>query len=71
VGALQGFGATRGVFLTTSAFTPLAQTYVENVQSRVILIDGQRLVALMIKYRVGVQVRKTFTAVEIDADFFD
>nr|WP_167259350.1 restriction endonuclease [Frigoribacterium endophyticum] len=71
VGALQGFGATRGIFLTTSAFTPLAQTYVENVQSRVILIDGKRLVALMIKYRVGVQVKKTFTAVEIDADFFD
>jgi restriction system protein len=71
VGALQGFGATRGVFLTTSAFTPLATAYADNVQSRVILIDGRRLVALMIKYRVGVQERKTFTAVEIDADFFD
>jgi restriction system protein len=71
VGALQGFGATRGIFLTTSAFTPLAITYADNVQSRVILIDGQRLVALMIKYRVGVQVKKTYTAVEIDADFFD
>jgi restriction system protein len=71
VGALHGFGATRGVFLTTSAFTPYATAYAKNVQSRVILIDGPRLVALMIKYRVGVQVMRTYTAVEIDADFFD
>jgi restriction system protein len=71
VGALHGFGATRGVFLTTSAFTPGAITYAENVSSRVILIDGQRLVALMIKYRVGVQVKQTYTTVEIDADFFE
>jgi restriction system protein len=71
VGALHGFGATRGVFLTTSAFTPGASEYANNVQSRVILIDGQRLVGLMIKYRVGVQVRQTYTSVEIDADFFD
>jgi restriction system protein len=71
VGALHGFGATRGVFLTTSSFTPTAIDYVKNVTSRVILIDGQRLVGLMIKYRVGVQVRQTYTSVEIDADFFD
>ncbi|WP_258368877.1 restriction endonuclease [Curtobacterium sp. MCBD17_030] len=71
VGALHGFGATRGVFLTTSAFTPAAVSYTSNVQSRVVLIDGERLIALMIKYRVGVQVRNTYTAVEVDADFFD
>ena len=71
VGALHGFGATRGVFLTTSAFTPGAIEYARNVQSRVILIDGLRLVGLMIKYRVGVQVQRTYTTVEIDADFFE
>lgn len=71
VGALHGFGATRGVFLTTSAFTLGAIEYARTVQSRVILIDGQRLVALMIKYRVGVQVRRTYASVEIDGDFFD
>ncbi|MCD2168286.1 restriction endonuclease [Microbacterium sp. JC 701] len=71
VGALHGFGASRGVFLTTSAFTSGATTYANNVPSRVVLIDGDRLVSLMIKYRVGVQVRETYAAVEIDADFFD
>jgi restriction system protein len=71
VGALHGFGATRGVFLTTFAFTPAAISYTSNVQSRVVLIDGTRLIALMIKYCFGVQVRNTYTAVELDADFFD
>ena len=71
VGALHGFGATRGVFLTTSAFTSGAIEYARSVQSRVILIDRRRLVGLMIKYRVGVQVRQTYASVEIDADFFD
>lgn len=71
VGALHGFGATRGVFLTTSAFTPAAISYTSKVPSRVVLIDGARLIDLMIKYRVGVQVRETYTAVELDADFFD
>jgi restriction system protein len=71
VGALHGFGATRGVFITTSAFTAAAAAYTNSVQSRVVLIDGERLIALMIKYRVGVQVRNTYTAVEVDADFFD
>ncbi|MCI2956766.1 restriction endonuclease [Agromyces atrinae] len=71
VGALHGFGAARGVFLTTSAFTSGAIEYVRNVQSRVILIDGRRLVNLMIDYRVGVQVSQTYDAVEIDSDFFD
>ncbi|WP_348788448.1 restriction endonuclease [Leifsonia sp. NPDC080035] len=71
VGALHGFGASRGVFLTTSSFTSGAIEYARNVQSRVILIDGKRLVSLMIKYRVGVQVKRTYATVEVDADFFD
>lgn len=36
-----------------------------------VLIDGQRLAALMIKYGVGVQARQTFTVVQIDEDYFD
>ncbi|WP_285042850.1 restriction endonuclease [Plantibacter sp. LMC-P-059a] len=71
VGALHGFGASRGVFLTTSAFTPSATTYADAVPSRIILIDGERLVDLMIKYRVGVQVKHVYHTVEIDADFFE
>jgi restriction system protein len=71
VGALHGVGASRGVFITTSAFTSGACDYVKAVPSRVILIDGARLVGLMIKYRVGVQVKQSYDIVELDEDFFE
>lgn len=38
---------------------------------KIALIDGSRLVELMIKYRVGVQVKKVFEVVELDEDFFE
>jgi restriction endonuclease Mrr len=34
-----------------------------------ILIDGERLAALMIRYGVGVQVKRTVHIVEVDEDF--
>jgi restriction system protein len=71
VGALHGVGASRGVFITTSAFTSGARDYAKAVPSRVILIDGARLVGLMIKYRVGVQVKQSYDIVELDEDFFE
>lgn len=69
VGALSG-KADSGVFITTSRFSEGAQTYAENVPTRIILIDGKRLTSLMIRYGVGVQARETYKVVEIDEDFF-
>lgn len=71
VGALHGVGATRGVLITTSDFTQHAREYAKNVPIRVILIDGQRLAELMIRYGVGVQRRAVFTVVELDEDYFE
>lgn len=71
VGALHGVGASRGVFITTSTFSSGARQYAENVPSRIILIDSARLVSLMIKYRVGVQVKQSYDVVELDEDFFE
>ncbi len=71
VGALHGVGASRGVFITTSTFTSGATDYANFVPSRIILIDGSRLVSLMIKYRVGVQVKQRYDVVELDEDFFE
>lgn len=62
--------ADSGVFITTSRFSDGARTYAANVPTRIILIDGERLTSLMIRYGVGVQVRETFRVVEIDEDFF-
>ncbi|CAN5214674.1 restriction endonuclease [soil metagenome] len=71
VGALHGNQANQGVFITTGRFSDGARTYADAVPSRVILIDGQRLAALMIRYGVGVQVSRTLHIVELDEDFFE
>lgn len=71
IGALHGFGAGRGVFITSSSFTSGAQDYAKAIPTRIILIDGERLADLMIKYRVGIQVKQTYDVVEVDEDFFE
>jgi restriction system protein len=70
VGALSG-KADGGVFITTGRFSPGAREYAEVVPTRVILIDGDRLTSLMIRFSIGVQTRQTVQIVEIDEDFFE
>lgn len=71
VGALHGKQASQGVFLTTGRFSAGAKAYAESVATRVVLIDGNRLANLMIRFGVGVQVRRTVEIVQVDEDFFD
>jgi restriction system protein len=71
VGALQGAQADRGIFTTTSRFTPDAHNYAERVQARVILISGFELAQLMIRHNIGVQVKDTYVIKRIDEDFFE
>lgn len=71
VGALHGNQANQGVFITSGRFSVGARDYTANLPTRVILIDGQRLAALMIRYGVGVQVRRSLQIVEVDEDFFE
>ncbi|WP_298445810.1 restriction endonuclease [Ferrimicrobium sp.] len=71
VGALQGQQANQGVFITTGRFSSGAREYAKSVPTRVVLIDGPRLAELMIRYRVGVQVKRTLQIVDIDEDFFE
>lgn len=71
VGALHGNQASQGVFITSGRFSQGARDYSANVPTRVILIDGQRLASLMIRYGVGVQVKRTVRIVEVDEDFFE
>ena len=70
VGALSG-KADGGVFITTGRFSPGARQYAEAVPTRIILIDGERLTSLMIRFGIGVQTRQTVQVVEIDEDFFE
>lgn len=71
VGALAGNQANQGVFITTSRFSADARGYAESIPTRVILVDGERLTRLMIRYGVGVQVKQTIQIVEVDEDFFE
>ena len=53
VGSLVGLGATKGVFVTTSTFSPQAREFVQHLSQRIILLDGQNLADLMIEHGVG------------------
>jgi len=70
VGSLTGESATKGVFVTTSSFSSQAIEYLNTVQQRVVTIDGNRLVELMIQHGVGVRAEQTYTINRIDEDFF-
>ena len=70
-GALQGEKATKGLFITTALFTSGAKTYVENLRgSTIVLVDGNQLTHLMIKYNLGVSVEHVYEVKRIDTDFF-
>ena len=70
VGALAGMGAQKGVFVTTSKFSPQALAFIQTVHQRIILIDGERLVELMIEHGVGVNLSGPSPFIEFDEDFF-
>lgn len=70
-GALQGERATKGLFITTTEFTKDAQDFAANLlSSNIVLIDGNQLTKLMIKYNLGVAVEQTYEVKRIDSDFF-
>ena len=69
-GSLLGFGANKGVFVTTSSFSKQALEYARGVPQRIILIDGEKLTSLMLENNVGVRVNRTIELKKIDEDFF-
>ena len=70
VGALGGKHAKKGIFITTSKFTPDALDYVKTLDVKVILIDGAQLAKLMADHNVGVQVIASYEIKKIDSDYF-
>lgn len=71
VGALYGQRARKGVFMTTSAFSPEARDYVANIDVKVVLLDGMRIANLMIDAGVGVTPVTTYVVKRLDSDYFD
>ena len=71
VGALHGPQADRGIFITTSRFTPEAVTYADRAAAWVILLDGLALSGLMVRYNISVQDQQTYVIKRVDKDFSD
>ncbi len=71
VGALQGKGANKGIFITTATFTKDAWQYAESLKGiKVVLIDRDKLLDYMIRYNVGVHVDRVLEIKKIDEDYF-
>lgn len=70
-GSLDEKGAVKGVFVTTSHFAPQAKLYSERGPKRIILIDGEELTRLLVKYGVGVRTFRTIELKKIDSDYFN
>jgi restriction system protein len=70
-GSLEAKKATKGVILTTSSFTDGARKALESLGKRVVLIDGDELVRLMMAFGLGVRTVKDYAILAPDADAFD
>jgi restriction system protein len=70
-GAMDERSAMKGVFATTSHFAPAARTFAERVPKRLILVDGNELSRLLVRYGVGVRAVRTVELKKIDLDYFE
>ena len=70
-GSLDRHKAAKGLFVTTSTFSPSARETAELLSKRIVLIDGDQLTMLMIRHNVGCRVEETLHIKKIDEDFFE
>ena len=71
VGALAGYQAHKGIFITTSEFIQNANDYAKSVSQKIVLIDGSRLADLMIEHNIGVTTVQTIQVKRLDSDYFE
>jgi restriction system protein len=70
-GALNLKKAQKGLFFTTSAFSPAAIQTGRDLGMRIVLIDGKQLARLMIRYNVGCRDEEVLHIKKIDEEFFE
>lgn len=72
VGCTEMGYVRKGVFITTSFFADTVWDYVKYLaDKKVILIDGKRLVELMLEYGLGVKVTQSYQLFDIDTDYYE
>ncbi len=69
-GSLEGHRAKKGVLITTARFSDEARDYVERIEKKIVLIDGEELAQLMIDHGVGVTEFATYSVKKVDLDYF-
>lgn len=69
-GSLEGQRARKGVFITTSQFSQDAKDYVNRIEKKIVLIDGEQLAQLMIDHGIGVAEIANYVVKRIDQDYF-
>lgn len=70
-GALNLKKAQKGLFFTTSDFSPSARQTAKDLGMRIVLIDGEHLAKLMIRYNIGCRDEETLHLKKIDEEFFE
>ena len=72
-GSLDGEGATKGVFITSSTFSKRARERAKSISQGnkfIRLIDGKELVRLMVNHDVGVVLKIRYDVKQLDENFF-
>jgi len=70
-GALQGQRAKKGIFITTGKFSTDALEYTKNIDTKIVLIDGNQLAEYMIDHNIGVTEVKNYVLKNINSDYFE
>ena len=68
---MQGRRAKKGIFITTSNYSKEALGYASNIESKIILIDGDQLTDLMIDFNIGVSSIASYDVKKLDTDYFE
>jgi restriction system protein len=72
IGSLAGQGVSKGIFITTSGFQASAEEFVQRgANTKVVLIDGETLVDLMMRHHIGVRVHRIVEVLDLDQNYFD
>lgn len=72
IGSMAGQGVNKGIFITTSGFNANAKEFVlRGSQAKVVLIDGEKLLELMLRHHIGTRVERAFEVMDLDQNYFN
>ncbi len=60
-----------GIFITTSDFTASAQETAQNFGTRIVLVNGNELAKLMLRYNIGSRDEQALHLKKMDEEFFE